>query len=303
MTAAVDAAGGVGLVVALLVVLGIGASTNPSLSIARPHGCSEPWADAAGRSASFISPEAGPAAPSPEPSQSGRSTEVVDSFDGPAGAAPDPEKWTVIEGSGWDRGIQNYRPDNAVLDGQGHLMLRAQKTDSGYVSGRVETRRKANFGYGTLIARIKMPAGTGLWPAFWLLGADEDTNPWPGAGEIDVVEMVSDPRKWYASIHGPISGVEDYLQAQISGEGPDLSADFHDYWVIRRENAITVGIDDTVWGTFTPDSLPPSAEWVYNKPFCAILNLAVGGDWAGPPDSSTEFPAIMLVDYLHWEPA
>jgi beta-glucanase (GH16 family) len=298
----VDALARVGMVT-VLVAVGISASTNSQFARAEPHGCSQPWSTlSTERPPSFFSLNAD-ASLSPSGSSETESTEIFDSFDGPAGTPPNPDKWTVVEGVGWDRGIQEYTADNAVLDGQGHLMLRAQRTDSGHASGRVETRRKANFGYGTLIARIKMPAGTGLWPAFWLLGADEDTNPWPGAGEVDVVEVVSDSRKWYSSLHGPISGVEDYLQVQISGEGPDLSADFHDYWVIRSENSITVGIDDTVWGTFTPDSLPPTAEWVYNKPFCVILNLAVGGEWAGPPDSSTKFPALMLVDYVHWEPA
>lgn len=228
---------------------------------------------------------------------------IFDSFDGPAGAAPNPSKWTTAEGTGWDLGVENYTAGNAVLDGQGRLVITASKTDDGYVSGRVETKDKASFGYGTLIARIKMPAGKGLWPAFFLLGADENSNPWPGAGEIDVVELVSDPHTRYSSIHGPISDVPDYLQVQITGEGPDLSAEFHDYWVIHSENSITVGVDDTVWGTFTPESLPPTAEWVYNKPFYVVLKLAVGGDWAGLPDNSTEFPATMLVEYVHWEPA
>jgi len=285
----------VGLAAALAAALVSACADEPvDVGEAEPHGCSDPW-DAAKAPTSTV-----------PPAQSfgfRKSTQVIDSFDGPAGDPPAPDIWNVIEGAGWDRGSQHYAPENAVLDGNGNLMLRAQKTDTGFTGGRVETRRKASFGYGTLIARIKMPSGTGLWPAFWLLGADEDTNPWPGAGEIDVVEVVSDPRTAYSSIHGPISGVSDYLQNQFVNTGPDLSAGFHDYWVIRAENKITVGIDDTVWGVFTPEALPPTAEWVYNKPFCLILNLAVGGDWAGPPDESTPFPAVMLVDWVHWEPA
>ena len=277
----------VGTVAGLVFALGVGACGHSGAGAAEPHGCSEPF-------------DGGP------PAQTfgfRTPTEVVDGFDGPAGAPPNPDIWTVIEGAGWDRGDQTYTADNAVLDGQGNLVLRAQKTDTGYASGRVETRNRASFGYGTLIARIKMPAGAGLWPAFWLLGADEQNNPWPGAGEIDVVEVVSDPWTAYSSIHGPINDVKDYLQGQIVTKGPDLSADFHDYWVIRAEDKITVGIDDTVWGVFTPDTLPPTAQWVYNKPFCLILNLAVGGDWAGAPNASTAFPAAMLVDWVHWQPA
>ncbi len=288
--------GRVGLAAVLAATVGVGVHLISGVGVASVHGCSRPWA--------------GPASDQPTPARlfdRGATapvvTEVFDDFTGPAGSPPDPQRWTVIEGSGWDRGSQTYAADNAVLDGSGHLRLRALTTDSGYTSGRVETRRKVNFDYGTLIVRMKMPAGVGLWPAFWLMGADEDVNPWPAAGEIDVVEQVSDPRKRYSSLHGPIPGVKDYLQKQIVGVGPDLSADFHDYWVIRQENKITVGIDNVVWGTFTPDSLPENAEWVYNKPACLILNLAVGGEWAGPPDSSTRFPADMLIDWVHWQPA
>lgn len=275
-----------GVVTTLVASLTVASCGSSSVGAAEPHGCTDPFdGGPPARTFGFHAP-----------------TEVIDGFDGPAGTAPNPQTWSVIEGTGWDRGIQNYTADNAVLDGNGNLMLRAQKTGAGYTSGRVETRNKASFGYGTLIARIKMPAGAGLWPAFWLLGADEKTNPWPAAGEIDVVEVVSDPNTAYSSIHGPIADVPDFLQDQIITKGTDLSADFHDYWVIRAENKITVGIDDTVWGVFTPESLPDTAEWVYNKPFCLILNLAVGGDWAGPPDDSA-FPATMLVDWVHWQPA
>lgn len=229
-------------------------------------------------------------------------TSLYDNFDGPAGAAPDPTKWSPIQGTGWDIGVQDYRAGNAVLDGQGNLVIQAVKTDTGYTSGRVQTRDLASFGYGTLTARIKMPSGQGLWPAFWLVGADESTNPWPGAGEINVVEMINEATTHYSAIHGPVTGVWDYLQAEISGTGADLSTDFHNYWVTRSENSITVGVDGTVWGTFTPDVLPPAAQWVFNKPFYAILNLAVGGPWAGPPDSSTQFPASMIVDWVQWKP-
>lgn len=291
----VGKAGRIVLVGSLVAAIGIAVGLNADSRHASAHGCADP-------------PETTPVGGRPAASLIGsadesKQTEVFDDFAGSAGSPPDPDKWTVVEGPGWDRGDQIYARENAVLDGEGHLLLRAEKTDAGYTSGRVETRRKAAFGYGTLIARIKMPAGQGLWPAFWLIGADEEHNPWPEAGEIDVVEMVSDPTKWYTSLHGPIPGVKDYLQAQVAGESPDLSAGFHDYWVIRQPDRIIVGIDDVVWADFNPESLPPSATWVYNKPFCVILNLAVGGEWAGKPDDSTPFPATMMVDWVHWEPA
>jgi beta-glucanase (GH16 family) len=232
-----------------------------------------------------------------------RAATVFDDFDGPAGASPDSDKWDVVEGTGWDSGVEDYSWDNAVLDGNGNLTIQARKTEDGYTSGRVQTKGKESFGYGTLIARIKMPSGRGLWPSFWLVGADEDSNPWPVAGEIDVVELVSDPTTQYSSIHGPMAHAWDSLQDQIITRGADLSGDFHDYWITRSADSITVGVDDTKWGTFTPDSLPAGATWVFNKPFYVILNLAVGGGWAGLPDGKTDFPATMLVDWVNWEPA
>ena len=230
-------------------------------------------------------------------------TSFFDGFDGPAGSPPDPSKWTVNQGTGWDPGVENYLADNVFVDGQGHLVIQAVKTDTGYTSGRLQTKGLATFGYGTLTARIKLPGGQGLTPAFWLVGADENTNPWPGAGEIDVVELASDPTTTYSAIHGPISGVSDYLQAQLVNSGIDVSTDFHDYWVTRGENSITVGVDSTVLGTFTPESLPATAVWVFNKPFYAVMSVAVGSPWAGTPDGSTPFPATMLVDRVKWQPA
>jgi beta-glucanase (GH16 family) len=276
--------GRMGMAAVLVATVGLGLHLNAGVSDASVHGCNEQW----NQPSESGQGDGDPAAPDPGGASGAALTEVFDNFDGPVGAPPDPDRWTVIEGKGWDRGSQKYTADNALLDGQGHLVLQAQRTDDGYTSGRVETRRKQSFGYGTLIVRMKMPAGKGLWPALWLMGDDEDVNPWPGAGEIDVVEQVSNPRKRYSSLHGPIVGVPDYLQKQIVGSGPDLSADFHDYWVIHKPYSIAVGID---------------AKWVYNKPFCLIMNLAVGGKWPGPPDDSTIFPASMLVDWVHWQPA
>ena len=239
----------------------------------------------------------------PTPAPAARAATVFDDFNGPAGASPSPGKWSVVEGTGWDAGVQEYSPDNAVLDGKGNLAIQARMAGSGYTSGRVQTKGKASFEYGTLIARIKMPAGRGLLPAFWLVGADEDRNAWPGAGEIDVVEMVSDPTTAYSSLHGPGSDARDNLLNQIITRGGDLSDGFHNYWMTHTRDSITVGVDDTKWGTFTPSSLPASATWVFNKPFYVVLNLAVGGGWAGLPDSATELPATMLVDWVNWEPA
>jgi beta-glucanase (GH16 family) len=236
--------------------------------------------------------------------------EVLLDFSGPAGSAPNPAHWSYETGNatavGFDDGVEDYVTAGAFLDGQNHLVIQAVNTGNGYTSGRINTKNKVSLGYGTISARIKMPSGQGLWPAFWLVGADEDTTPWPQCGEIDVVELVSNATTYYSTIHGPITGqgnsVEGTQQGQFSGPIADLSTDYHNYWVTRIPDSITVGIDTKTLGTFTPQSLPPGAQWVYNRPMYALLALAVGGSWAGPPDHSTRFPATMLVDWLRWDP-
>ena len=227
----------------------------------------------------------------------------VENFSGNSGAAPSSATWNVTTGAGWDPGIETYSTSNVALDGQGHLVIRATKTPSGYASGRMDTENKVSFGYGTITARIQVPKGQGLWPAFWLQGADASTIPWPQSGEIDVFELPSTTTTVYSTLHGPIAGSTDTQQAQIIANMPDLSTGYHNFWVTHLPNAITFGVDGQTLGTLTPASLSPGSMWVYNQPMFVILNLAVGGPWAGAPNSSTPFPAQMTVDSLQWTPA
>lgn len=226
-----------------------------------------------------------------------------DDFNGPRGSAPNPGVWGHTTGTGWDKGIQDYRSANAVLDGEGHLVITADRSGGGYASGRIETRNRLTLGYGRVSARIKMPAGQGLWPAFWLLGADHDTIGWPDCGEIDIIEVVSDPTRYFITIHGPRQFDGDRYEVQVTGSTADLSAGFHEYWAAYGPDRIDVGIDGATLAGFAPQSLPAGAQWVYNRPTYAILGLAVGGSWAGPPDAETSFPASLLVDWFRWEPA
>jgi beta-glucanase (GH16 family) len=234
-----------------------------------------------------------------------RAATVLDDFDGPAGSAPNPDYWDNTPTQLYI-GVENYQRGNAYLDGQSHLVIQALNTGSGYTSGLVRTKNKLALGYGTITARIKMPSGQGLWPAFWLVGADEDTVPRPQAGEIDIIELQSNATIFHSGIHGPVAGAPDTaggtMQGLFIGPIADLSSDYHDYWVRHLFDQITVGIDTNTLGTFTPASLSAGAQWVYNRPMYAILNLAVGGN-AGLPDDSTRFPATMLVDWFRWDPA
>jgi beta-glucanase (GH16 family) len=235
---------------------------------------------------------------------------VFDDFNGPAGSPPDGALWDYDVGPHQDAGLQTYThsPENVRLDGQGHLVIQALRTPSGYTSARPVTRRKLTMLYGTMTARIKFPSGQGIWPAFWMLGSNYDKVGWPACGEIDLMEIVDTGTTYHVTLHGP-QGDSDYFggvekSTQVVGtSGPiaDLTNDFHNYWVNWQPNIITIGVDETALGGFTPSSLPPGAQWVFNRPMYALLDIAVGG-WAGLPDASTPFPAIMLVDWFRYTP-
>jgi beta-glucanase (GH16 family) len=233
---------------------------------------------------------------------------VFDDFDGPAGSPPNPALWGYDLGKGLGNinELENYTnsSENVRLDGQGHLVIQAHKSSAGYTSGRVVTRGKLNMLYGTLTARIKFPVGQGIWPAFWLVGADEGTVGWPRSGEIDLMELVNEGTTYNVTLHGP-QGDSDYLDGAgfgTSGHIADLSTDFHDYWMHWLPDSITIGVDDATLGAFTPRSLPDGAQWVFDHPMYALLNVAVGGDWPGLPTDATPFPATMLVDWFRYTP-
>jgi len=228
---------------------------------------------------------------------------VFDDFPGPAGAGPNPRYWSFDIGSsatmGWERGsLQTYTDstDNVHLDGQGNLIIEAVDSGGKYTSGRLTTRGKVDMGYGLLTARIKFPSGQGIWPAFWMLGSNEAVVGWPQCGEIDMMELINAGTRYHVNLHGPSADIES------SGPIADLAAGFHDYWMRRSSDSISIGVDGTTLGSFTPASLPPGAPWVFNEPMYALLNVAVGGDWPGPPDASTQFPATMVVDWFRFDP-
>jgi hypothetical protein len=228
---------------------------------------------------------------------------IVDNFTGKSGSKPSDVLWGLVAGSGWDSGIQTYTTNNAFLDGQGHLVIQAVRGRNGaYTSAEVWSKNDVSYGYGTVTARIKMPKGQGIWPAFWMVGADTDSIGWPASGEIDIVELPSTTTTLYSTLHGPIAGTTATQQAQVISTLPDLSTDYHNYWVRHLPNAITFGIDNQTLGTLTPDDLGPGETWVYNRPMYLILNVAVGGPWAGAPDSTTPSTAKMLVDSVRWDP-
>ncbi|PXW96900.1 glycosyl hydrolase family 16 [Mycolicibacterium moriokaense] len=229
-----------------------------------------------------------------------------DDFLGPAGSAPNPLYWTYdLGGGGWGNNeLETYTnlPANVRLDGQGHLVIQAQKTATGYTSARLTTQGLRDIGYGTLMARIKFPSGQGIWPAFWSLGSNVNSVGWPQSGEIDMMELPNIATTYHTALHGPFTTPQPgaYSVSTSGPAGVDLSADYHNYWVTRQPGVIVIGVDGWVRGIYTRWSMPAGDQWVFDAPQYAILNVAVGGNWPGPPDASTKFPATMLVDWVRY---
>ena len=168
-----------------------------------------------------------------------------------------------------------------------------------YTSGRIKTQGLFAQTYGRFEARMQLPLGKGIWPAFWMLGGDIGTVGWPKCGEIDVMENIGEPGVSHSTLHGPGYSGGKAVTAQYklpAGEAVDTG--FHVYAVEWVPNDIKFLLDEKVVAERTPADLPAGAKWVYDHPFFVILNLAVGGDWPGYPDATTKFPKMMLVDYV-----
>lgn len=250
-----------------------------------------------------------------------------DEFDGAPQQTPDPSKWTSETGKngGWGNheietncsassGLQegcNPRHPNAFLDGQGHLVLRAiRAADGTWTSARVTTRDVKDFLYGRIEARMKLPVGVGLWPSFWMLGSDFPTVGWPASGSVDLIENVSvtphnngvGPTMIRSTLHGPRyyrgNGLWHDFKLPNGARVDDSS--FHTYGIIWSPQMIQFYVDDpaNVYFVRGASDIPEGGKWVFDHPFFLIMNLAVGGDWAGDPDATTPSPADMLVDYV-----
>lgn len=230
-----------------------------------------------------------------------------DDFTGAAGQPADDSSWGYDLGTGaggWGNGEQEYyRAENAALDGDGHLAITARKEDfagSHYTSARLVTKGKREFTRGRFEARIKVPVGQGIWPAFWLLGASIDTVPWPGCGELDVMEARGqEPGRVLGSMHGPgYSGAGAISDSYVLPGQAGFDADFHVFAVEWDQASVAWEVDGVTYQVVTPDQLPDRAAWVFDHPFFIVLNLAVGGNFLGLPDATTVFPQTMLVDYV-----
>jgi beta-glucanase (GH16 family) len=231
-------------------------------------------------------------------------------FNGPDGSPPNPAKWTPEGGgNGWGNNeLQSYtsRPKNIHVEG-GNLVIEAFKEEftgsdgirRHFTSGRLSSQGLFAQKYGRFEARIQIPAGHGVWPAFWLLGDDVSKVGWPACGEIDIMENVGrEPRSIRGSLHGPgYYGSTPLTTAYALPQGR-FSDGFHLFAVEWEPQVIRFYVDGELYASKTPRDLPSGTRWVFDHPFFVVLNLAVGGDFPGKPDKTTVFPQRMLVDYV-----
>lgn len=234
-----------------------------------------------------------------------------DEFNVPDNTALDSSKWVMeTGGGGWGNNeLQSYtaRPNNVYIAGKA-LVIKAQKeTFTGadgvtrdYTSARLKTQSKFAQKYGRFEARIRLPHGQGIWPAFWMLGADIKEKGWAACGEIDIMEHIGrEPSKAFGTIHGPgYSGEKSLSNFFTLPKNKRFADDFHVFAVEWEPNEIRWYVDGKHYATKTPADLPQGARWVYDHLFFMLLNVAVGGNWPGSPDATSTFPQTMKVDYV-----
>lgn len=237
----------------------------------------------------------------------------ADEFNGPEGAAPNPSNWNLdIGGNGWGNNELQYytaRRSNASLNGEGDLVIAARAetyrgadgVERGYTSARLQSLDRVEFTYGLLEARIRVPSGKGLAPAFWTLGNEAyegDEGRWPDCGEIDAMEIFgSEPNVLSGTLHGNWPSAPHGIGNELVHSTP-LTASFHTYGVEWKPDEVAFVFDGSVYATVSRDDLAPGDPWPFQHPNFLLLNLAVGGDWPGSPNASTQFPAQMLVDWV-----
>ncbi|MEO6527944.1 MAG: glycoside hydrolase family 16 protein [Gemmatimonadaceae bacterium] len=240
-----------------------------------------------------------------------------DEFDGAAGARVDATKWSHDLGDGcssgncgWGNNEKEYYTDaaeNVALTGQGQLAIVARRAAGltcyygacRYTSAKITTRGKLSAKPGRVEARIKLPAGQGLWPAFWMLGNGFPSTSWPACGELDIMEYKgSAPSRSSSAVHGPgYSGNTPFAGVTSLTRGT-YADDFHLFAVEWDAEKVRFYVDDVAHYTVARSDLERYGASILDRPYFVILNLAVGGQFDGDPLSDAILPATMLVDYV-----
>lgn len=223
-----------------------------------------------------------------------------------------PDIWGLSDGTGTDgwgnNELQYYtdRTENASVR-KGILTIKAIKEDysgAAYTSARLSTKGLKEQKYGRFEARIKLPTGQGIWPAFWLLGANNGdgtngTEIWPNSGEIDIMEYRGQaPTIIHGSLHGPGYSAANPITKSYALENDRFDNDFHIFGIEWTASYINYYVDDVLYNQITREQVEEKGVWVFDQPFFIMINLAVGGDFVGAPNNETVFPQTMLVDYV-----
>lgn len=227
---------------------------------------------------------------------------MADEFNG---STLDESLWSFDIGrgvNGWgNQELQYYtdRPENVRVE-NGNLIITARQESfqgAGFTSGRILTQGKFEQQFGRFEARIKLPWGRGIWPAFWMLGANIDEVSWPQAGEIDIMEFRGqEPTVIHGSLHGPGYSAGMAVTKTFELENDRFDTGFHVFGIEWGPNYINYYVDDVLYNQITPEDA--NGEWVFNAPFYILMNVAVGGTFVGSPNENTQFPQEMVVDYV-----
>jgi beta-glucanase (GH16 family) len=207
-------------------------------------------------------------------------------------------------GGGWGNNeLENYtsRPQNVFLS-SGNLVIDARKEDYGgnhYTSARITTQDKKEFTYGRVDIRAKLPVDQGLWPALWMLGSNISSIGWPKCGEINIMELIGkNPSQVVGSFHWEkADGSEGTVNNTHRLSSGDFSQQFHVFSLIWGRDSLKILVDNKPYEAASRQDLS-NGTYPFDKSFFLIFNVAVGGDWPGPPDNSTSFPQRMFVDYV-----
>ena len=230
-------------------------------------------------------------------------TELImqDEFD--TDGAPNSAIWGYDIGTGvngWGNNELQYytdRTENVKVE-NGVLLITAKEEPfegSAYTSARLVTKGLFEQKYGRYEARIRLPYGQGMWPAFWLLGATDEV--WPQRGEIDIMEnRGQEPTKVSGTVHGPGYSAGESITKSYSLENDRFDTGFHLFGIEWGPEYINFYVDDVLYNQITPADV--TGEWVFDHPFYIIMNVAVGGSYVGSPNGETTFPQTMLVDYV-----
>jgi predicted small secreted protein len=208
--------------------------------------------------------------------------------------------WNYEEGNnnGWGNNeleVYTRDPENVHID-SGYLHITALNPWEGhYTSGRITTQNKKVFTYGKMEIRARLPEGQGIWPALWMLGNNFAEVSWPRCGEIDIMEYLGhETNKVYGTLHWDDIG-HKYLGSNTTLPTGSFHADFHLFTLIWTQNSIKWMVDSQQYFELTRDVV---GKFPFDLPQFFIFNVAVGGNWPGPPDETTVFPQHMIVDYI-----